>query len=102
MKGYKDQAGKWRPGTDQPKSYRRADWSQGATLSNPISYIVLLCPIGKQEIELHYIAFTSSSSLSLGFSSVVCLIKSGMRISSVARAAKLTDEQTVEMMPYDE
>lgn len=30
---------------------------------------------------------TSSSSLSLGFSSDVCLTKSGMRISSVARAA---------------
>ena len=32
-------------------------------------------------------ALTSSSSLSLGFSSDVCLTKSGMRISSVARAA---------------
>lgn len=31
---------------------------------------------------------TSSSSLSLGFSSEVCLTKSGMRISSVARATK--------------
>lgn len=32
---------------------------------------------------------TSSSSLSLGFSSEVCLTKSGMRISSVARARKI-------------
>jgi len=31
---------------------------------------------------------TSSSSLSLGFSSEVCLTKSGIRISSVARAAE--------------
>lgn len=33
-------------------------------------------------------AGTSSSSLSLGFSSEVCLTKSGIRISSVARAAE--------------
>lgn len=36
----------------------------------------------KQELS------TSSSSLSLGFSSEVCLTKSGIRISSVARAAE--------------
>lgn len=40
----------------------------------------------RKRVQSCALSHTSSSSLSLGFSSEVCLTKSGMRISSVARA----------------